>query len=394
MRVMINAASANMGGALTYLMNVLAELPSFAGGNDRFIVIVPPRTLEILDTFTDNNLIELIPFDGVSGQYMQRLSFDHFGIPSLLKHHNCDVLFSSTGFGSLRCPCPQILLLRNLVYFSPEFHNRRNESLKTFYIRRARRALSLMSVKSADIVMFPTDAMRRMVGKNIALGDKPAIPMHYGFSRDRFFNTGSEKPQLARDIDRWKAEGCLIMLNIASYAVQKNFETVIESLPAVVNSGISLKFVTTLSRDILGVERVHYDRMLDRVKELGLEDVLVRGGQFDYRKLHYLYTRADVFIFPSFTESFGHPLVEAMCCGLPVVAADTEVSRELCGDAAMYFQAASVQECAETLKILFHSPDLREEMRRRANARGEHFSWTNYTAELMNIFRRAADMKK
>lgn len=393
MRVLINAASANMGGALTYLTNVLGELPDIADDSDRFIVIVPPRTLDTLSSFVDSRMIELIPFGGVSGQYAQRLSFDHLKIPALIKHHNCDVLFSSTGFGSLRCPRPQVLLIRNLVYFSDEFKNRRDESLKTYYIRRARRALSLMSVKSADVVMFPTETMKRMVEKSVPLDGKVAVPLHYGFSRDRFFNTGAEKPRLAGDIDRWKSEGYFILLNIASYAVQKNFETVIEALPQVVESGVRLKFITTLSRDILGVERVHYDRMLGRVEELGLGDVLVKGGQFEYRKLHYLYERADVFVFPSFTESFGHPLVEAICSGLPLVAADTEVSRELCGEAALYFTPLCVDKCAAVLKELFYSQELRREMMQKANARAGHFSWTGYTEKLLRIFKKAAGLK-
>ena len=66
------------------------------------------------------------------------------------------------------------------------------------------------------------------------------------------------------------------------------------------------------------------------VKMLGVSSMVVELGVVPYRQLHQLYARADVYVTPAYTETFAHPLVEAMASGLPVVASDLPVHREIC----------------------------------------------------------------
>ncbi|WP_232307896.1 glycosyltransferase [Sphingomonas hankookensis] len=60
-----------------------------------------------------------------------------------------------------------------------------------------------------------------------------------------------------------------------------------------------------------------------------------------------MYSAADALVFPSFTESYGLPLVEAMTIGMPIVAADRPYARELCGAAGIYFDPL----CPEALVV-------------------------------------------
>lgn len=60
-------------------------------------------------------------------------------------------------------------------------------------------------------------------------------------------------------------------------------------------------------------------------------------GRVSDENLRQLYNQAVCFIFPSIYEGFGLPLLEAMTCGCPVLASDIPVFREVCGDAAIYF---------------------------------------------------------
>ena len=62
--------------------------------------------------------------------------------------------------------------------------------------------------------------------------------------------------------------------------------------------------------------------------------------------MEHLYLDSDIFVFPSFTESFGFPMAEAMSYGLPIVASDTPVNREICGEAAVYFSPLSPEDLA------------------------------------------------
>lgn len=396
MKILINAASAGLGGALTYITNVLRELPLAAARGDRFIVVVPASALGSLDSIIDKERVELIPYPAGKSNALQRFYFDNRTIPRIARERKADVLFSSTGFGTLRGPCPQVLLVRNAAYFCPMFQRRYRELKASFHSTRIRRWSSLLSILAADIVVFPSLAMRETVASHVSIAKKRTAAFYYGFSSRSFFENGAEKPEIADKMEKWRDEGYTILLNVSHYAVHKNFETLIEALPLVIASGMKIKFVCTLSdrtnrNDSLREENAlytkAYDSLLERQRELGISDTVAHAGHFDHDQLHYLYERADVFVFPSFTESFGLPLVEAMACGLPVVASDTAVNRELCGEAAIYFDTFDAASCANALEVTLRSADLRAAMKTRAIERSKDFSWNKYVASLIELFR-------
>lgn len=335
MRVLINAASAGLGGALTYIINILSELPGLAQPNDKFFLVIPASKLRLFEKIARNSLTKLIPYSHKHA--LQRLYLDNVIIPKVANEVKADVLYSSTGFGTLRVPCPQVLLVRNASFFCPVFQRKYMEINASLTATRLRRLSSLLSIRSADVLVFPSRAMRDLVASCASISNKRTEVIHYGFSPHNFFPRNSAKPEAADKIERWRDENYKILLNVSHYAVHKNFETLIEALPELLASGQKVKLVCTLSdrsrkdgsipeNNSLYVRC--YDSLMARQRELGLSDTVIHTGHFDHDQLHYLYERADAFIFPSFTESFGHPLVEAMSCGLPVVAADTAVNRE------------------------------------------------------------------
>ncbi|RMH64888.1 MAG: glycosyltransferase [Bacteroidetes bacterium] len=102
-----------------------------------------------------------------------------------------------------------------------------------------------------------------------------------------------------------------------------------------------------------------------------------------YEALGSLYARADVYVFPSFTESFGHSLVEAMASGLPVVASDMPVNVEVCEGAGVYFPVFDAAGCAARVGEVLTMPARRERMQEAARARAQAFSWQQYVDALM-----------
>lgn len=390
MRILINAASAGLGGALTYITNLLRELPSVAAPEDRFFVVVPATKMGIFENITDKRIVDLIPYAPKHARILERLYFDNWTIPRIARERNADVLFSSTGFGTLRGTCPQILLIRNAAYFCPVFEQKYTGIKASFHSTRVRRWISLLSIHASDVVMFPSEAMRETVASHVSLASKATPVFNYGFSSQSFFQNSAEKPEIADKMEKWRNAGYKILLNVSHYAIHKNFETLIEALPSVIAAGIKIKFVCTLSDRLLDEGSLYakqYDSLLARQRELGISDAVAHAGHFDYGQLHYLYERADVFVFPSFTESFGLPLVEAMACGLPIVASNTPVNRELCGDAARYFETFDAVSCAQVLQETLCNSDLKAAMKTRALERSKNFCWTRYTASLLDLFR-------
>lgn len=111
-------------------------------------------------------------------------------------------------------------------------------------------------------------------------------------------------------------------------------------------------------------------------------------GNRSYDRLPELYRQHDVFVFPSVSETFGHPMAEALSVGLPIVAADTALAREICGDAALYFEPFSSRDLCHRLTELDRDPALRSTLAERSRQRALHlYRWSDHVDRLLSIFK-------
>lgn len=97
-------------------------------------------------------------------------------------------------------------------------------------------------------------------------------------------------------------------------------------------------------------------------------------GHVPERDLPPLFAGAEALVFPSLFEGFGIPLVEAMCVGCPIAAADATSVREVVGDAALLYDPRDVDQAVEAIDRLLTDGRLREELTRRGRARAQEFS--------------------
>jgi glycosyltransferase involved in cell wall biosynthesis len=121
------------------------------------------------------------------------------------------------------------------------------------------------------------------------------------------------------------------------------------------------------------------------ITELGVSDMVVELGAIPYHQLHQLYRRADLYVTPAYTETFAHPLVEAMASGLSVVASDLAVHREICGAAAVYFPRFSPEALSECVAQLAGSPETVDRMVTLGEARARELSWAKHVDRILDL---------
>mgnify|MGYP005846244415 FL=1 len=115
----------------------------------------------------------------------------------------------------------------------------------------------------------------------------------------------------------------------------------------------------------------------DRVRILGfVEDA----------DLPALYRGADLFVFPSFYEGFGLPVLEAMACGVPVVCSGVSSLPEVAGDAALLVDPEDEEGLSKAMQRVLEDEGLRREMAARGRARAARFTWEEAARHLVAVF--------
>jgi glycosyltransferase involved in cell wall biosynthesis len=101
-----------------------------------------------------------------------------------------------------------------------------------------------------------------------------------------------------------------------------------------------------------------------------------------------LYQNAICFVFPSFYEGFGLPILEAMAVGCPVLTSNTTACNEVAGEAAIRVNPADPRALASAMKRIYVDLDLRDELRQRGYSRIQQYSWETPAAVYEDVFRR------
>jgi glycosyltransferase involved in cell wall biosynthesis len=129
--------------------------------------------------------------------------------------------------------------------------------------------------------------------------------------------------------------------------------------------------------------------MFERVETLGLKDAVVFLGQVPADILPALYNGAVAFAYPSLYEGFGLPPLEAMACGVPVIASDTSSLPEVVGDAGVLVDPKDTDALADALAALLNDDERRAELSARGLARARAFSWEKAARKTLEIYRLA-----
>ena len=110
----------------------------------------------------------------------------------------------------------------------------------------------------------------------------------------------------------------------------------------------------------------------------------------DDEDLVQMYSNADLFLFPSLTEGFGIPPLEAMRCGIPVVASASSSLPEVLGNAAIWVNPLSVESISEGVAIALLNKEARSHAIAAGFSRAAQFSWEKMAGETLNVYHEAA----
>lgn len=170
------------------------------------------------------------------------------------------------------------------------------------------------------------------------------------------------------------------ILHVGTLQPRKNIPTLLKALAKSKTPQLDLV--------LAGAKGWQYDEVFNMVRSLGLEARVHFAGYVADEELPFWYNAARALVFPSVYEGFGMPIVEAMACGTPVIAARSSSIPEAGGEAALYFNPQDYETLAKHINDVTADKHLADRMRQASRSQACKFSWERAGLETAQVYAR------
>ncbi len=356
MRVLIHAPAARMGGARSHLLGLVPELARLHP-ESQFLLLAQPELLSALPPLPASweGRAERAQARG----FLSRFAWEQTRLPAIADHWRADVLLSFGSFVPLRAPCPRVLEAGNALPFTRAYWQRVRRASARMQVEEVARWLLLQaSLRASRRVLAPSRSMRQnVVARLPALADRvDAAP--WGVA-EVFHRT------------RWSPPDSSVVLGLSKHGVNKEFDVLVVAVARLAGRWPELRVELTGTPG----ESRWARRTAALARELGVADRLSWVGEVPNDRVPALIQRARLVVLPTWCESFGLPLAEALAMGAPAVAGDIPACREVGSGAARYYRPGSVESLAEQLAALLENRGVAARLAANARERGRQFRW-------------------
>jgi glycosyltransferase involved in cell wall biosynthesis len=188
---------------------------------------------------------------------------------------------------------------------------------------------------------------------------------------------------------RHELEGPFI-LSVGDIEPRKNHIGLIKAFAKLVKAYPQLKHKLVL----VGKATWFAAKVDEAARESGVAERIRFLGFVPDAELLQLYNACDVFVFPSFYEGFGLPVLEAMACGRAVVCSDASALPEVVNGAAILFDPYAVDEMVRAIADILLDGELRARTERLGLQRAAAFSWQKTAERTLEVFHEVMEQTR
>lgn len=298
---------------------------------------------------------------------LQRIVWEQAVWPLDARRYKLDLLHSMAFVTPIWQPCDTTLTVYDLSFLHfPE----RFPPFQRYYLQSQTRR----SCRNAARVMTISESGRQDVHQHFGV-PLDRIDVVYPGVDERFH------PYSQEEIDDFRQRQQLpqqFLLHVGTLQPRKNIPILVDALARLGRPDLPLVLV--------GGKGWQYGEIFERIAALGMNKQVRLTGYVPDEELPLWYNAASTLIFPSVYEGFGLPVVQAMACGTPVVAANTSSIPESAGDAAALFAPRDVDELVKHLLTVLDNEEQTAKMRERGLAHASRFTWNSAGAKMAEAF--------
>jgi glycosyltransferase involved in cell wall biosynthesis len=275
----------------------------------------------------------------------------------------------------LLCPAPVVVSVHDISFLDhPEYFTKFRATQLRLTVRR--------TVKWASCVLTASEFSKQRILDAYQLPDEKVVVVPYGVS-SVFRPVAREAAQRGM---RTTLPAAPFIMTVSDLQPRKNHLGLIAAFEELIGAYPRLPHHLLM----VGKETWFAPVIHAAAKKSPVADRIHFTGFVDDEELRRLYGACDLFVYPSFYEGFGLPILEAMACGRAVACSSTSAMPEVADSAALLFDPGSRQQLVLAMRDLLLNGELRQRMERLATQRAAMFNWSSSAAKTLEAYYRVA----
>lgn len=356
----------NVGGTQTYAVELMRALADIDAENE-YLVFVNREAADLEIPQAPNFRRIVCPVRAARRE--ARYAYEQFVLPRLLKRHKIDLVHSLGYVCPLRPPCASVVTIHDLNYIALTTAMARSKRLVLgWFVRQsARHADHILTLsqfsKTQMVQILGTDPAKITIA---LLGPHDLPPNHQSVPWEELERCyGLSRPYL---------------LAFSSSSAHKNIPRLLQ---AYAQGGADLPHRLVLAGHLPEGGELHAE-----IERLGLCDRVLVTGYVPEAHVMPLLEHADLFVFPSWYEGFGLPVLDAQQAGTAVACSTAASLPEVAGEGAALFDPLDAADMARVLRECLSDPARRQELVGRGQANVQRFSWRKTASETLDVYRQ------
>jgi glycosyltransferase involved in cell wall biosynthesis len=376
---------ADKTGIGIYAVNLVREMckQNNISGKFEFFFFVQDddeKLIQLIKDLDKQKKSTLIPIKStIFRKLLPRFFFEQVLLPCKCRKINADLIYSTHYTIPYFTRIKRVVTFHDMTfYLFPELH----QKIKRLYFK----TLIPLSIKKSSRIITVSEATKKDMLKrfNYLKPGKMKV-IHHGVDRFKENKTGD------RSLEKYNLKAGEFFLFIGTLEPRKN---IIGTIKAFHHAGQSSKELGEKYKlVIVGKKGWFYDEIFQAVKDLHLEEKVVFTGYVSEAEKQALLMQAFLFVYPSFYEGFGIPVLEAMAAGVPVITGNVSALPEVAGDAALLINPLHWQEIAVAMLKIVSDKRLYKTLSQKGPERAESFSWTETAGKTLELFKEIKRIK-
>ncbi len=374
MRIGLNLLHAmpEIGGGWNHIKRLIEALGIYGRGNE-YVAFVTDKSIEIVPR---QNYIEVVKVAINPVSRFQRIVYENSMLQMANRKYRLDIMHWFGNTISVFNKVPAVVTIHDLKVFDTPYSFSR---MKRIYLQ----VMISHSIRHANILLPVSQTTAYEIKKYFKTCSK-AIQVIPAIIGDQFKNASLENIIELRNKYHLQEK---YWLYVAHYYPHKNHLRLLRSYHNLKLKGVELWPLVLRGNNQGFEEEVH-----NTVKQLNLEKDVRFLPRLKEEELPVLYSAAAALVFPSLYEGCGIPVIEAMACGCPVIAAKIPAVMEFAGEAAHYFDPKDISSIEEAITA-FQSiaPKDRFQMIQKGLEKSLEYKAQNVINKLLNVYSRAKE---